>query len=159
MSDMSFEPLGGGCKCGAVRLVLAGVPIITHRCHCRDRQQMSGAAFRINFMIERDRLTVTRGEPVMLEAHDGRKMRCGICQYPLWGYHRLFGEAIAFVAAGLLDAAERLAPEVHFFTRSKHPWIRLPAGMPAFDTLGGPGKAGYRERIEAALRSAGLAPP
>ncbi len=159
MNEMSFEPLGGGCKCGAVRFELASAPIITHCCHCRDCQKQSGAAFRINFMIERDRLTVTRGEPVVVEAHDGREMRCGVCQCPLWGYHRLFGEAIAFVAAGLLDAGERLPPEAHFFTRSKHPWITLPADVPAFDTLGDPGKAGYRERIEAALRSAGVAPP
>jgi hypothetical protein len=38
-----------------------------------------------------------------------------------------------FVRVGTLDDASLLPPDAHIFTRSKLPWITLPAGVPAFD--------------------------
>jgi hypothetical protein len=156
MSEVSFEPMSGGCRCGAVRFALRAAPIITHCCHCRDCQKLSGTAFRINLMVEREHLDVSHGGPVTVDSHGGREVRCPVCSHALWAYHRLYGEAIAFVAVGLLDAGERLPPEAHFFTRSKHPWVQLPPGVPAFETLGDPAKRGTRERLERALARAGV---
>lgn len=34
---------------------------------------------------------------------------------------------------GTLDDQTALAPNVHIYTRSKQPWITLPAGVPAFE--------------------------
>jgi len=59
------------------------------------------------------------------------------------------------VGIGVLDHGERLAPEAHYFVRSKHPWVVLPPGVPAFEELGDPRKAGARERIMAALAASG----
>jgi hypothetical protein len=39
---------------------------------------------------------------------------------------------LRFVRVGTLDRPERLAPDVHIFTRSKAPWVALPEGVPAF---------------------------
>ena len=79
--------------------------------------------------------------------------RCAACGSSTWSYHSQFGTAIAFVGVGLLDEGERLAPEAHYFTRSKHPWITLPADVPSFEQLGSPGKPGVRERIAAEVGS------
>jgi hypothetical protein len=51
----------------------------------------------------------------------------------------MFGGGILFLRAGTLDEAEHLEPDAHFFVRSKHPWIVLPPGARAFETL--PGEA------------------
>ena len=158
-SDDVFVPLTGGCKCGAVRFRMEAAPMITHCCHCRSCQRISGSAFGINAMVERDRLTMLEGTPEpFLGPDDGRMLRCPACRSTLWAYHRHFGEAVAFVGVGMLDEGERLAPEAHYFIRSKHPWIVLPADIPAFDELGDPGKPGLRERVMAALASPAALP-
>jgi hypothetical protein len=157
MSRAEFEPLTGGCRCGKVRFRMEAAPIITHACHCRTCQKVTGTAFAINSMIETDRLTILEGEPQRYEAADGQKaLQCPHCRTDVWSYHRDFGETIAFVGVGMLDEGERLSPEAHFFIRSKHPWVSLERGVPAFETLGDPGKPGARARIEAALARAGL---
>ena len=42
-------------------------------------------------------------------------------------------EQIRFVRAGTLDHPAALKPDVHIFTRSKQPWVQLPAGVPVFE--------------------------
>jgi hypothetical protein len=151
-ADPSFVPLTGGCRCGQTRFRMEAAPIITHCCHCRTCQGISGSAFGINAMIETAWLTVLEGEPQLVSGADGEASRqCPACGSTLWAHLGKFGEAIAFVGTGVLDEGERLAPEAHYFIRSKHPWVTLPPGVPAFETLGDPGKAGTRERVMAAM--------
>ena len=151
-ADNAFVPLTGGCNCGKVRFRMEVAPIITHCCHCRRCQRASGAAFRINSMIEMEHLTVLEGTPQPFQGAESHKvMQCPDCRFTLWSHHPKLGEAIAFVGVGMLDEGERLPPEAHYFTRSKHPWVTLPPGLPVFEELGDPGKAGARARIEGAL--------
>jgi len=151
-TDASFTPLTGGCRCGKVRFRMESAPIITHCCHCRLCQQVSGAPFRVNAMIETDRLTVLEGKPQPFQGAGSHKVfQCPDCRLTLWSHHPKLGDVIAFVGVGVLDNGECLPPEAHYFTRSKHPWVTLPAGLPVFEELGDPGKAGARERIMAAL--------
>ena len=149
--DTPFVPLTGRCACERVRFRLESAPMITHCCHCRLCQQASGSAFRTFAMIETDRLTV-EGEPRFVPGVVGQKQaQCPSCGSALWLHRPDLGEAVAFVGIGALDHGERLPPEVHYFIRSKHPWLALPADVPAFEALGDPGKAGFRERIMAVL--------
>jgi hypothetical protein len=53
----------------------------------------------------------------------------------VWAEHRLFGDRIKFLRVGTLDQAERLAPDAHFFVRTKHAWVTIPAGVSVFETL------------------------
>jgi len=123
----------GGCECGAVRYRMASDPIFVNCCHCRQCQKITGSAFAINAMIETDRLELLEGrESIIIERH---VTRCGKCGSLLWAEHRLFGDKIKFLRVGTLDEAERITPDAHFFIRSKHPWITVPSGTPAYDTL------------------------
>jgi hypothetical protein len=155
-SPSSFQPLSGGCKCGKTRFRLESEPIIVNCCHCRDCQRVSGSAFRINAMIEADRVTLLQGRLVAFHGpacHPA--VQCPECRSTLWSFHPRLGDAIAFVGVGMLDEGERLPPEAHFFTRSKHPWITLPPGLPCFDELARPPKARAGDRIARALAKAG----
>jgi hypothetical protein len=152
----AFIPLTGGCSCGATRFRMEAAPIITHCCHCRYCQAGSGSAFNVNSMIETDHLTLTQGETRSSEGLRGwTGVQCAACGSGLWSHHPHLGRAIAFVGSGTLDEGERLTPEVHYFIRSKHPWITLPQDVPAFEQLGDPGKPGTRERITAAMEAGG----
>jgi hypothetical protein len=125
----------GGCECGAVRYRMTGPPIFVNCCHCRDCQKITGSAFALNALIEADRLELISGE---LSTDKGAS-RCARCQSLLWAEHPDFGERVKFVRVGTLDEGERLAPDAHFFVRSKHPWVVIPEDVPAFETLPGAG--------------------
>jgi hypothetical protein len=120
----------GGCECGAIRYRMTDEPMFVNCCHCRQCQKISGSAFAINGMIEADRLQIIEGEAKL-----SNESRCNVCNTFLWGTHRMFGDRIKFVRLGTLDEAERIKPDAHFFTRSKHPWVAIPDDVPAFEAL------------------------
>ena len=152
MTPDASTPMSGGCQCGKVRFRMESAPIITHCCHCRSCQKVSGSALRINALIEADRLTIIDGEPELYQGAESQKaLQCPACRFALWTFHPNMGEKVAFVEVGLLDEGECLPPEAHYFIRSKHPWVTLPAGVPAFEAVGDPGRAGAGERFAAVL--------
>ncbi len=133
------ENLEGGCSCGAMRYRLTSAPMFTHCCHCLDCQKQTGGAFAINALIETDRIEMLQGEPVIVEmpSPSGRGheiYRCPACQVALWSnYGRR--SYLRFVRVATLDAPHAIAPDVHIFTRSKAPWVRLPEGARAFEVF------------------------
>ncbi len=131
------SPLEGGCGCGSVRYRLASAPMFVHCCHCLDCQRQTGSAFVLNAIIETDRIELKSGrpEPVAMPTDSGRPhdiYRCPTCQTAVWSdYGRR--PALRFVRIGTLDDPTGLKPDVHIFTRSKQPWVALPADTPAFE--------------------------
>ena len=127
----------GECSCGAVRYRLTTEPMFVHCCHCRDCQKQTGGAFAINALIETDRIEVIAGEPrpISMPTDSGRPHdihRCPTCQTAVWSdYGRR--PALRFVRVATLDDPTAITPDVHIFTRSKLPWVRLPDGVPAFE--------------------------
>jgi len=129
--------LEGGCACGAVRYRLVSAPMFVHCCHCRDCQRQTGTAFVLNALIETDRLVLSAGEPrpVAMPTDSGkphRIFRCPDCQTAVWSEYGGLS-ALRFVRVGTLDDPAALPPDVHIYTRSKLPWVRLPEGARIFD--------------------------
>lgn len=148
----AFVSHAGSCRCGQVQFCLRAAPIITLCCHCRFCQKLSGSAFRIAAMIEAEHVRVVAGVPTESVGEGGHEVwHCPACCCALWSHHPKLGAAIAFVAVGTLERAEELPPEVHYFTRSKHPWVTLVPQVPAFVERGDPGKPGVAARMTAAL--------
>ena len=126
----------GGCACGAVRYRLASEPLFIHCCHCLNCQRQTGSAFVINLLIESERVELLAGEPHPVDAprDDGsaqRIHRCPTCQMAVFSEYG--PPEVLFVRAGTLDAPASVTPDVHIYTRSKLPWVRLPESAPAFD--------------------------
>lgn len=133
-----FDVMEGGCACGAVRYRLETAPIITHACHCRYCQRVSGSALAVNAMIEADRV-IPLGDVAPEAVHtpstlpDGQRIhRCPRCMVAMWSNHAMLGESIALVNVGTLDRGEQIVPDVHCFTASKHPWVTVPEGVPVY---------------------------
>jgi hypothetical protein len=131
------QGLEGGCACGQVRYRLGSAPMFVHCCHCRDCQRQTGSAFVINALIETDRIALLSGppEPVAVPTDSGRPhdiYRCPNCRIAVWSdYGRR--PSLRFVRVGTLDDPSALVPDVHIYTRSKLPWVRLPEVVPAFE--------------------------
>ena len=127
----------GGCFCGQVRYRLTAEPMFVHCCHCRDCQTQSGGGFAVNALIETAHIELVRGTPapVSMPTGSGRPHdihRCPTCQTALWSdYGRR--PALRFVRVMTLDDHDAVEPDVHIFTRSKLPWVKLPEGARAFD--------------------------
>ena len=129
-------PREGGCACGAVRYRLTSDPLVTHCCHCLNCQRQTGSAFVINLLIETDRVELLAGTPQAVAAprDDGSTQqifRCPTCQVAVFSEYGHPG--IRFVRGGTLDQPSSVVPDVHIFTRSKLPWVRLPDSAPAFE--------------------------
>lgn len=135
---MTEGALDGGCSCGRLRYRVTGAPQTVNCCHCRDCQRLTGSAFAVNAVYPAAQVE-TLGDgwsegDVTAHADGGRSWRCGACATLLFSDHRMFRDH-RFVRVGTLDEGERLAPSAHYFTRSKHPWVTIPDGVPAWRTL------------------------
>ena len=161
---LRFETAGeshGECLVATLNGLPAGIPISLEAVNRElwRRQQGFGRGGRMK--IETDRVEVIKGEPVRASLEregsgDTSAWRCGNCHTLLYADHPMLGDAIRFVRVGTLDEGERLAPEGHFFVRSKHPWVVIPEGVPAFETLPEKGMglgADAKARLQAAMRS------
>lgn len=130
----------GGCACGAIRYKLAEPPLIAHACHCRDCQRITGSAFVINLWIERKFVEAAGQKPKSFKLAGGSGQThevffCGDCGTYVWSrYYGAPGDAL-FVRAGTLDRPEAVKPDVHIFTRSKLPWLELPADVRAYKSF------------------------
>jgi hypothetical protein len=131
------DQLEGGCACGAVRYRMTSAPLFVHCCHCRDCQRQTGSAFVLNALIETARVELLGAQPVRfaMPTDSGRPhgvYRCSTCGTAVWSEYGGV-ETIRFVRVGTLDDPQALRPDVHIYTRSKQPWLTLPAGVPAFE--------------------------
>ena len=129
--------LTGGCACGGLRYRLAARPMFVHCCHCADCQRQTGSAFVLNALIETSRVEVLSGTTVSVPVptDSGRPHvihRCPTCQTAVWSHYG-GRDALSFVRVGTLDKPAAAPPDVHIYTRSKLPWVVLPANVPAFE--------------------------
>lgn len=130
--------LEGGCSCGVVRYRLTREPLFVHCCHCTSCQRETGSAFAINALVEAEAVEVLATPPACVptpsESGRGQSVwRCPDCRVALWSNYAGFGPAVSFVRVGTLDQAHEVCPDVHIYTRSKVPWVTLPADVPAAD--------------------------
>ena len=128
----------GGCTCGAVRYRLNSEPMFVHCCHCSKCQTESGSAFALNALIESDQVETLQGSPeaVMTPTESGRGQqvwRCPDCKIAVWSNYGGATDVLRFVRVGTLDEPRDVSPDIHIYTRSKLPWVRLPEGALAVE--------------------------
>jgi hypothetical protein len=137
--DTPAGTIDGKCLCGRVKYRVIGKPHAVNCCHCRDCQRMTGSAFAVNALFAATQVEILSPElsenDVTVDADGSRTWRCSECGLVLFAEHRAFGQALRFVRVGTLDSGENFVPDTHYFVRSKHPWVVIPDGVPAWDTL------------------------
>ncbi len=133
-----MKNMEGGCACGAVRFRLKREPMFVHCCHCTACQRESGTAFALNAMIESNEVETLSGEPeaVMIPSESGRGQqvwRCPECKVAVWSNYGGAKDVLRFVRVGTLDEPGEIEPDIHIYTRSRLPWVRLPEDALAFE--------------------------
>ena len=145
-------PLSGRCSCGTVTYDIVDEPLFTQACHCTDCQRTTGSAFTIHIVIPEETLSiegrttmaiVTSGSPHGCELHYCE--RCGVFLWVRYRYHQV---PVIAVRGGTLDDPRAVTPQAHIFTRSKQPWIQIPADVPAFEKALDRNQAWPRSSIE-----------
>lgn len=97
--------LAGKCLCGAVQYAVADEFIYAANCHCSDCRRTTGSAFKPFAGIERERLSLTKGEDNLLIFGDetGHNVHCKTCGSLLYSVVR----DGAFVHVAMGDARRR----------------------------------------------------
>lgn len=131
--------LEGGCACGDVRYRLTRRPLIVHACHCTDCRRLTGSPYAVNAWIEQKYVERLAGAPVQFKRKGGSGADhdvhfCPRCGTTVWSWYRRVASPCWWVRVGTLDDPAQLAPDVHIWTRSKHPSVVLPDGVPIFET-------------------------
>lgn len=124
----------GRCLCGQVQFQLAGEPLTTRVCWCRDCQHISSNG-TVNVVVAADELTYTG--PVMeyaLRADSGNtntRWFCGHCGSHLFGMISSRPE-VRTVRAGNLDDPSSITPASNIWTSSAPQWACMDATLESF---------------------------
>ena len=120
----------GGCLCGAVRYLAEGAPVNERICHCRLCQKAIGAAFNARLMFSQENVSVTGPVELVHSSAALRRGFCPKCGTTLFSYRKSVG--LYGITAGSLDDPSVFRPDMHIFTESMQPWIRLDDGLPQY---------------------------
>lgn len=111
-----MERFTGGCLCGDLRIVAAGLPRRVGLCHCLDCRKHHGALFYAAAVFPQDAVTIS-GEA---QDYAGRFFcpRCGSSVFA-----RTAGEIE--VHLGSLDSPSQLMPTYECWTIRRESWLPL----------------------------------
>ena len=128
----------GQCACGNIRYSMAGEPLFTHACHCTECQRRSGSAFCLSMFVMENQLRLAGDVPATYKAVSSSGATkeisyCRACGTMLYG-RALRSPNIVWLRPGTLDDASWIRPQAHIWTKSKQPWVALPADVALFDT-------------------------
>ncbi len=136
--------LAGRCLCGAVHYAVADEFVYAANCHCSNCRRATGSAFKPFAGIERDKLSITKGEDnrLIFGDEDGNDTRCKMCGSYLYSVVR--EGTFVHVAMGTLIDVPTLRPTKHIFVGSKAPWFTITDNLPQYEehaVIAGPADA------------------
>ena len=129
-------PLTGGCLCGQIRYTISSDPVFVGICHCTNCQKQSGAAFSVNVGVRHAALSLEGTLKTYTDHGDsGRDVLrrfCPNCGSPVITDAAAF-PTIHIIKAGTLDNPNAVKPQRQIFCASKHNWMPILDGIPAYD--------------------------
>lgn len=125
-----YEPVTGGCFCGAVRYAADVNLREAYYCHCQACQKLTGSPASVGVLVKPGTLSYTKEEPKFFQsapfAKSGFCQNCGssiIWMSPV-------DEEWTNVYVGSLDHPEHVAPCRHDCVESQLPWHKLADELP-----------------------------
>ena len=125
--------VSGRCYCGASRIVASQPPLAVAYCHCADCRRVTGAPVAVfaEFNEADIRFEPGTGKGISVTPGVSRHF-CPECGSPLVGrYDYLPGRV--YVAIGLLDQADDLAPGVHAHYGRRIRWLHIEDKLERFE--------------------------
>lgn len=109
-----MSKVGGGCLCGAVRVVARGAPFRVGLCHCLDCRKHHGALFQATAIFAQDAVTIT-GET---RDYAGRHF-CPVCGSSVFART---GDEVE-VSIGAFDDPDQFRPTYENWTCRHEAWL------------------------------------
>jgi hypothetical protein len=120
-----FDPITGGCLCGAVRYEVHEPLYDPHYCHCRKCQKASGAPVIAGAFLTREAYRLTSGEPKFFRSSPivERGFCAGCGTYLV--YRPLITEWSDWIIITIasLDHPEQVPPIRHYGIESRIAWF------------------------------------
>src|SRR5882724_2651807 len=129
--NLAGENLTGGCLCGAVRYAIAGRPLRSLACHCKNCQRQSGGPMMSILVVDAGALAITGTPRSYASSSSGKRHFCADCGTPLY-FETAERPSIRALFAGTLDAPENFTPAAHIWTSRMAAWLKLPEGVRCF---------------------------
>jgi hypothetical protein len=127
----------GGCACGAIRFRARGQPVVAMACHCRFCQRRLGTAFALVAYFDEKNIEFSGGSLSTYEHRSdesGRWLKIQFC--PRCGttvsHTAEVRAGLRSLSIGAFDEPDRFRIERHIWTRSKRPWLSIPADVAVF---------------------------
>ena len=125
----------GQCLCGDVCYTLAGEPIATAICHCKNCQRQSGSTFSLVVIARTSKITsVGNLKTYMDTAESGAALErcfCPECGSPVFSRQPV-SPGITVIKAGTFDDTTWLQPQLHIWCDSAQSWLNMSDGLPHF---------------------------
>ena len=141
-------PIKGGCQCGQLRYELKAKPVVFYVCHCTNCQRHTSSAFGESLFAERSDVEfsgrLARHEWTADSGNAREGLFCPDCGTRVW--HGSVGRTLGNIKAGTLDDTSWLVPAAHIWTRSKQPFVALPADTLTYETQATDGNAAILAR-------------
>lgn len=126
-------PIIGGCLCGAVRYTVAGEPVTTRVCWCRDCQYFAAGSGTVNVVFPVDAVKLSGPlRDYASTADSGNRMHrqfCERCGTPVMSASEARPHLV-ILRAGTLDDPEAVRPSLTIWTESAPSWACIDAGLP-----------------------------
>ncbi len=125
-------PHTGRCACGAVTLSIAGDPVGTRQCWCRQCQQIAGGGPTHNAIFKADDVEITGSLAACAwTAASGNTLTFHFC--PSCGT-QVYGQSSArphlkTVRFGMIDEPHGLRPEIAIWTEDAPAWATIDPAM------------------------------
>lgn len=131
------DRLSGGCLCGAVRYEVAGDPVWSAGCCCRDCARSTGTPFVVWVGFSPGNVTFTGDDTCICETSEGvLRGFCETCGTALtYGRSAEFDtdRPILYVAAATLDDPEAFPPTEVVWYAQRPSWFNLEPAVPLHD--------------------------
>jgi len=135
---MMDKPYTGGCACGAIRYSIAGDPLFSNHCQCRDCQRESGTGHGSYATFARAGVTVTGDAKTWDMVGDSGNVKtrafCPECGLAVYMTFAAMPDTFTIRAASL-DEPARYKPQVVTYAVRGHDWDHLDSGLTKFETM------------------------
>jgi hypothetical protein len=125
----------GSCVCGATHYKVTGVPLSVHACHCTDCQALSGSAFGLSMILNRDDIELVKGElginKFSANHNQMHRHHCLECGTAIWFSSPEYSGIVA-LKPGTLNDTSALSPVAHVWYRSAQPWLDVGSALPVY---------------------------
>ena len=135
MAENGFEPLTGGCNCGAVRYEVTAPLLGASYCHCRRCQRRTGTAASCSAWPAASAFRIIAGQECLkawTPSNGWEKWFCGVCGSSLFSRNPDDPEQIG-LRMGTFDGDPVVRPRYRQFLASAAAWEPVPDdGLPRY---------------------------